>query len=98
MKRMLCYLYSNVRNMFKVNNKSTRRCSGVFIVNFEYIWYIFLVFFAGFECKWQMEYRLSVYPCVFLELGQEMDQKWAKHMVFWIYWKILSLIFTEFAL
>ena len=34
--------------MFKVNNENTRtttgRCSGVFIVNFEHISYLFLVF------------------------------------------------------
>ena len=28
-------------NMFKVNNKNTRRRSGVFIVNFEYISHLF---------------------------------------------------------
>ena len=32
--------------MFKVNNRSTRRCSGVFIVNIEYIRHIVLVFFV----------------------------------------------------
>ena len=35
--------------MFKVNDRSTRRRSGVFIVNFEYIWYVVLVFLADFE-------------------------------------------------
>ena len=39
---------NKVRNMFKVNNRSTRR-SGVFIVNFEYIRHVVLVFFADFE-------------------------------------------------
>ena len=28
----------------------------------------------------------------------KMDQKWIKNRVFWIYWKNLSLIFTEFIL
>ena len=28
----------------------------------------------------------------------KMDQKWAKNRVVWIYWNILSLIFTEFVL
>ena len=27
-------------NIFKGNNKSNRRCSGVFIVNLEYIWQV----------------------------------------------------------
>ena len=40
---------NKVRNMFKVNNRITRRCSGVFIVNFEYIWHVVLVFFIDFE-------------------------------------------------
>ena len=31
--------------MFKVNNRSTKHCSGVVIVNFEYIWHVVLVFF-----------------------------------------------------
>ena len=36
--------------MFKVNNRSTKHCSGVVIVNFEYIWHVVLVgFFADFE-------------------------------------------------
>ena len=37
--------------MFKVTNKSTRHRSGVFMVNFEYIWHVvvvvFFVFFGG---------------------------------------------------
>ena len=32
--------------MFKVNNRNTRHCSGVFIVHFRYIWHIILVFFC----------------------------------------------------
>ena len=41
--------------MFKVNSRSTRRCSGVFIVIFEYFWHVVLVgfffffFFSDFE-------------------------------------------------
>ena len=40
--------------MFKVNNRSTRCCSGVFIVHFEYILLeyilpVVIVFFADFE-------------------------------------------------
>ena len=31
--------------MFKVTNKSTRHRSGVFMVNFEYIWHVVVVFF-----------------------------------------------------
>ena len=31
--------------MFKVKNKSIRHCSGVFDVNFEYIWHVVLVLF-----------------------------------------------------
>ena len=33
--------------MFKVNNRSTRRCSGVFIVNFEYTWHVVQAFFLA---------------------------------------------------
>ena len=36
-----------MKNMFKVNNRGTRHRSGVFIVNFKYIWHI--VFFGDFE-------------------------------------------------
>ena len=37
---------NNVQNMFKVNNR-TSRCSSVpFVVNFEYIWHLVLVFFC----------------------------------------------------
>ena len=32
--------------MFEICNRSTRCCSGVFIVNFEYIWHIALLFFC----------------------------------------------------
>ena len=50
--------------MFQVNNKKTRSRSGVFIVNFDYIWHVVLVccffclyvFFAGFERERRMEY------------------------------------------
>ena len=35
--------------MFKVNNRSTRRRSDVFIINFEYVWHDVLVAFAHFE-------------------------------------------------
>ena len=31
--------------MFKVNNRSIKHCSGVFDVNFEYIWHVVVVFF-----------------------------------------------------
>ena len=42
--------------MFKVNNRSTRCCSGVFIVYFGCIWHIVPVFFCcHWTCKWQME-------------------------------------------
>ena len=34
--------------MFKVNSRSIRRCSGVFIVSFEYIKHVFLKFFLLF--------------------------------------------------
>ena len=50
---------SKVQNMFKVNNRSTKHDSGVFIVTFEYIWHIVLVFFCWlWLCKWHMEYLL----------------------------------------
>ena len=35
--------------MLKVNTRNTRQRFGVFIVDFEYIWHIVLVFFADFE-------------------------------------------------
>ena len=35
-----------MQNMLKVNNSSTRRCSVIFTVNFEYIWHIVLVLFC----------------------------------------------------
>ena len=35
---------NKVQNMFKVNNRTTRRASVVFVVNFEYIWHIVLFF------------------------------------------------------
>ena len=35
--------------MFKVNHRSTRRCSGFFIVNFENILHVVQVFFTDFE-------------------------------------------------
>ena len=35
--------------MFKVNNRSNRRYSGVFPVNFEYTWNVSSVFSAEFE-------------------------------------------------
>ena len=35
--------------MFKVNNTSTRHCTGVFDVNFGYIWHVVIVFFL-FVC------------------------------------------------
>ena len=39
-----------MQNIFKVNNRSTRCGSGVFIINFEYIQHVILVFFfADFE-------------------------------------------------
>ena len=34
--------------MFKVTNKSTRHRSGVFMVNFEYIWHVVVVVFFVF--------------------------------------------------
>ena len=38
-----------MENMFQVNNGSTICRAGVFIVNFEYIRHIALVFFAHFK-------------------------------------------------
>ena len=39
-----------MRHVLKVNKRSTRHCSGVFIVNFKYIWYVILVcFFDDFK-------------------------------------------------
>ena len=35
---------------------------------------------------------------VFARKFGKMDQKWARNRVSWIYWKIWSLIFTEFVL
>ena len=53
-----------VQNMFKVNNRSNTRCSGVFTVNYEYIWHVSNVFLFvclflfcwGWPCNCQMEY------------------------------------------
>ena len=62
--------------MFQVNNKKTRSRSGVFIVNFDYIWHVVLVwffclffvfFFAGFERKPPIEYftaLIYIYLCI----------------------------------
>ena len=41
-----------MQNMFKVNNRSTKHCSGVFMLNFEYIYHVvpsFWGFFADLE-------------------------------------------------
>ena len=35
--------------MFKVKNRNTKRRSGVFLVNFEYIWHVILLIFLDFE-------------------------------------------------
>ena len=35
--------------MFKVKNRNTKRRSGVFLVNFEYIWHVILLIFSDFE-------------------------------------------------
>ena len=40
------------RSMFKIDK-------GVLIINFEYIWHIVVVLFAGFKCKWQVEYFIA---------------------------------------
>ena len=49
-----------MQNMFKFNNRSTKCCSAVFIVNFQYIWRIVLVcFLLVWTCKWQMEYFIT---------------------------------------
>ena len=37
---------NKLQNMFKINNRTTRRCSVVIVVNFEYIWHGVLVFFC----------------------------------------------------
>ena len=54
---------NNSRMKFKVNNRSTRRSSGVFIANFEYIWHVVLVFCFVFcwlwICKCRMEYFIA---------------------------------------
>ena len=36
---------NKVQNKFKVNNRTTRQNSAVFLVNFKYIWHVVLVFF-----------------------------------------------------
>ena len=57
-------MYNQVQNIFKINNRSTWRLSGEFIVNFEYIWHFVLVFFWWESmCKCQMEsfYCLSLH-------------------------------------
>ena len=36
------------------------KCSSVFIVNFEYIWHVVLVFCWLWTCKWWMEYCLNL--------------------------------------
>ena len=83
-KGNLCYVTCTV--MCEICSKLTIRAPDVVLVflllSLNIFDTFFWCFFAGFECKWQMEYRFSVYPCVFLESDQEMDQKWAKHMVF----------------
>ena len=38
-----------MQNIFKVNNRSNRFHSGVFVVKFEYIWLVSCVFLAAFE-------------------------------------------------
>ena len=35
--------------MFKVNNRNSRHCFGVFCVNFEHTWHVVLVFYCYFE-------------------------------------------------
>ena len=57
-------MYNQVQNIFKINNRSTWRLPGEFIVNFEYIWHFVLVFFWWESmCKCQMEsfYCLSLH-------------------------------------
>ena len=42
-------------------SKWNNRChSGVFIVNFEYIWLVFSVFCWVWKCKWQMEHFIAL--------------------------------------
>ena len=57
-------MYNKVQNIFKINDRSTWRLSGEFIVNFEYIWHFVLVFFWWESmCNCQMEsfYYLSLH-------------------------------------
>ena len=57
--------------MFKVNNKSNRCCSGVFTVNFEYIWHVCRVFFCWvWTFKYRTEYFIAlikIYLCFRVE-------------------------------
>ena len=46
--------------MFIVNNRSTLRCSGVFIVNFEDSWPVSSVFCWVWTCKSWMEYLIAL--------------------------------------
>ena len=54
--------------MFKVNNRSTRHCSGVCIIKFEYFWpFVLLLFFADFEdvnAGWNTFALIKIYLCV----------------------------------
>ena len=52
--------------MFKVNSRSIRCCSGVFIVNFEYIRHVFLKFFLLFL---NMEMTDGMLYCLDLNLS-----------------------------
>ena len=53
------YLF-NVNNMFKVNNKSTKTISsGVFIINFENVLHLFLVFLSLTMNKYRLKSWIS---------------------------------------
>ena len=79
-----------MQNMFKVNNRSTRHSSGIFIVCFEYIWHVVLVYFLLlWILKWQMEYfvaLISIYLCI---------SQWDLGDCVWLY---LLLCFIELPL
>ena len=60
---------------------------------------VFSKFWPGARNSWSCAWHSWIFQKenVCPKIGK-MDQKWNKNVVFWIYWKKLSLISTEFVL
>ena len=61
-----------VQNMFKVNNRSNTRCSGVFTVNYEYIWHVSNVFLFVCFCFAEVDHVIARWNIYFFNLNYSM--------------------------